>query len=186
MFSAVPIKTCSEVYAKWIIISSSSLLLPWAIISFHPQCYHQCLSFFQNTCEIELFFQTLSKFLSKCGVFIRYCIACFVYLVVFSKWKQSLPVFLFQHNKRSKHHRSCVTQCVFHQYMLLILFFSAKQCHFNSREEGIASPSMQVGMLDNGWVYPTQLLGKTGEMKASLVIARYQLLILATQQHFWE
>lgn len=75
--------------------------------------------------------------------------------------------------------------------MLLILFFSAKLCRFDSQEEGIASPSMQVGgnaafdILDNGWVYPTQPLGKTGEMKASLVIAGYQLLILATQQCFW-
>jgi len=54
--------------------------------------------------------------------------------------------------------------------MLLILFFSAKLCHFDSREEGIASPSTQVGgkvaagVLGNRWVYPTQLLGKNGEM----------------------
>lgn len=75
--------------------------------------------------------------------------------------------------------------------MLLILFLLAKLCHFKSGEEGIASPSMQVGgkaaigMLDSGGVLPTQSLGKTGEMKASVVIARYQLLILATQRCFW-
>lgn len=75
--------------------------------------------------------------------------------------------------------------------MLLILFFSAKLCHFDLQEDGIACPSMQVGgnaavgVLDNGWVYPTQPWGKSKEMKASLVIAGYQLLILATQQYFW-
>lgn len=75
--------------------------------------------------------------------------------------------------------------------MLLILFFSAKLCCFHSQEEGTASPSMQVGgnaaigTLGNQWVYSTQPLGKTGEIKASLVIAGYQLLILATQQYFW-
>lgn len=74
--------------------------------------------------------------------------------------------------------------------MLLILFLLAKLCHFSSGEEGIASASMQVGgnaaigILDNGGVHPTQPLGKTGEMKVSVVIARYQLLILATQQCF--
>lgn len=74
--------------------------------------------------------------------------------------------------------------------MLLILFLLAKLCHFNSGEEGIASPSMQVGgkaaigILDNGGVYPTQPLGKTGDIKASVVIARYQLLILVAQRCF--
>lgn len=61
--------------------------------------------------------------------------------------------------------------------MLLILFLLAKLCHFSSGEEGVPSPSMLVGgkaaigILDNGGVYPSQPLGKTGELKASVVIA---------------
>lgn len=53
--------------------------------------------------------------------------------------------------------------------MLLILFLLAKLCHFNSGEEGIASPSMQVGgkaaigILDNGGVNPSQPFGKNWE-----------------------
>lgn len=90
----LPIQTWAEVYVKPVIISFNSSLLPRASISFHPQCYHQCLSFFQNTYEIELLFQTLTKFLSKWGIFIRYCIPCFACLAVFRKWKQSLPLFL--------------------------------------------------------------------------------------------
>ena len=45
LFSTLPIQTWDEVYVKSVIISFNSLLLPWASISFHPQCYHQCLLF---------------------------------------------------------------------------------------------------------------------------------------------
>lgn len=48
LLSTPPIRTWDGVYVKWVIISFNSLLLPWANISFHPQCCYQCLSFFSK------------------------------------------------------------------------------------------------------------------------------------------
>lgn len=55
------------------------------------------------------------------------------------------PSSISQPSERSKHHRSCVTYCVFPWWMSLIFFFSAELCHFNSWEKVVASPSVQMG-----------------------------------------
>lgn len=185
-YSSYP--TWDEVYVKWVIISFNSLFLPCASTSLHPKCHYQRLSFFSkhmcngstfsNFCQVPVWMMYLT----------RYCIPCFVCLAVFRKWKQNLPLFLSILKYQS------TTEAVSHSVLspaYIINFVLSKAApfwlmrgrdifsHHSSRWQCCCWSIRQWGSLS----HPT--FGKNWGNEGLFSLARYQLLILATQQYFW-